>query len=1083
MKIELPGFGHDDNDNKPQDAKGGEGKVADDKSSNSFTAIWVRRPILAAVLNTLLVVAGLAALAGVEVRELPDVDRPIITVTTNYDGASPQTMDQEVTQVIEGAVARVSGLKALSSQSQFGISRVTMEFNDTVNLSEAANDARDAVGRIRNQLPDEVDEPRIVKADADSDAIMRLAVTSNKMSMEDLTQLVNNEIVDRLAAVEGVADVQLYGDQDKVFRVDINQSALAGRGLTVADVSKALASAALDVPAGSLKSTTQDIVVRTTASLTKPQDFENVMIGPNIRIRDVATVALGPDDGATVLRSNGVQGVGLGIIRQAQSNTLDISDGVKAAVAEMAKTLPPGTNIAITGDDAIFIQGALHEVEIALILSATVVFAVIFLFLRDFRATLIPAITMPVALIGTLVAIYLVGFSINILTLLAIVLATGLVVDDAIVVLENIVRRRSEGMGPRAAAVLGTQEVFFAVIATTATLAAVFIPLSFLPGQIGGLFKEFGFVLAFSVGLSSITALTLCPMLASRMLTKPMKEHHGLLGAFGNAFASVYARALHFCLDAPMVVIVFSVIFSIAAYNIFGLVKSELTPREDRATIMLRLNAPQGVSLDFTRDQMQRVEENLKPLRDSGEITNIFSISGFNNSKNSGFMVLTLAPWDQRSRSQDQIATDVNAAMMRVPALRGFINQANSLKIRGAGNGLQMALVGNDYTKLTETALKLVSQMETSPLFDTPRLTNEPTQAQLSVSIDRERASDLGIDITGLSTAMQSLLEGRSLVDVFVDGDALPVKLTSNTRPIDDPTDLENIFLKTGDGKIVPMSTIAKLTEGAVAPQLNREEQLASVSISSGLRDGVALGDAVKEMTALAKPLMVPGVRLMPMAEAKTLGENSNAMVMTFGFAIAIIFLVLAAQFESVLSSIIIMSTVPLGLACAAIALVLTDSSLNVYSQIGLVLLVGVMAKNGILIVEFANQLRDHGAGVREAIEKACAMRLRPVMMTMIATIIGGVPLVLAQGAGAEARVALGWVIVGGLGFAVLVTLFITPVAYLLLARFAKPHVHEEARFHEELAHASARKHLKKADEDEEDEKEKDKEPPLLAAE
>ena len=426
MKIELPGFGHDNAG--PAGASPASQDHGGAKSSQTFTALFVRRPILAAVLNTLLVVAGLAALAGIEVRELPDVDQPVITVRTNYDGASPQTMDQEVTQVIEGAVARVSGLKSLSSQSQFGSSRVTMEFSDTVDLSEAANDVRDAVGRVVNQLPDDADEPRIVKADADSDAIMRLAVTSSKLSMEDLTQLVDNEIVDRLAAVEGVADVELYGDQEKVFRVDVDQAALAGRGLTVGDVSKALESAALDVPAGSLESRTQDIVVRATANLTTPRDFENVLIASNVRLRDVATVSLGPDDGSTVLRANGVQGVGLGIIRQAQSNTLNISEGVKTAVAQMQSVLPEGTRIAITGDDATFIRGALHEVEIALALSATVVLAVIYLFLADWRATLIPAVTMPVALIGTLVAVYLVGFSINILTLLAIVLATGLVV-------------------------------------------------------------------------------------------------------------------------------------------------------------------------------------------------------------------------------------------------------------------------------------------------------------------------------------------------------------------------------------------------------------------------------------------------------------------------------------------------------------------------------------------------------------------------------------------------------------------------------------------------------------------------------
>lgn len=1033
----------DQHDTKAEDAK------------STFTALFVRRPILAAVINTLLVVAGLAAFVGVEVRELPDVDQPVITVRTDYEGASPQTVDQELTQVIEGAVARVSGLKALSSESQFGASRVTMEFNDTVDLAVAASDVRDAIGRVSYQLPDTVDEPRIVKADSDSQPIMRLAVTSSKLSMEDLTLLVDKQVVDRLAAVEGVADVELYGDQEKIFRVDLNQAALASRGLTVADVSTALSSAALDVPAGSLTSRTQDIVVRATANLETPRDFENVLIKDNIRLRDVASVNLGADDGTTTLRSNGVQGVGLGIIRQAQSNTLNISTGVAAAVAELQKVLPEGTRIIITSDDAVFIRGALHEVELALGLSALIVVVVLYLFLRDWRATLIPALTMPVALIGTLTAIYLVGFSINILTLLAIVLATGLVVDDAIVVLENIVRRRSEGMGPRAAAVLGTQEVFFAVLATTATLAAVFIPLSFLPGQLGGLFREFGFVLAFAVGLSSITALTLCPMLASRMLTKPMSEPKGLLAGFGNLFANTYEKWLRFTLNAPIVIIAVAVMFGAAAFVAFGLVKNELTPLEDRSLVSMRLTTPQGVSLEYTQDQIRRVEENLQPLVDSGDIRNIFSISGMGNSTNSGFMVMTLAPWGERTRTQNQIVADVNAAAAKVPAVRGFAIQSNSLRIRGAGNGLQFALVGNEHAKLTDAAIKLVQAMEKNPDFQTPRLDNEPTQAQLSVSIDRERASDLGIDITGLSTAMQALLEGRSIVDVFVNGEAYPVKLTSTMQPIDDPTDLQNIFLRTNDGKVVPMSTVVSLKEGAVAPRLNREQQLAAVSISAGLGDGVSLGQALQEAQALAQPLLPPGARLMPLAEAKTLGENSSGMAITFGFAIAIIFLVLAAQFESVLSSIIIMTTVPLGLACAIFALVLTGSTLNVYSQIGLVLLVGVMAKNGILIVEFANQLRDQGMAVREAIEKACALRLRPVMMTMIATILGGVPLVFAQGAGAEARIALGWVIVGGLGLATIVTLFITPLAYLLIARFAKPHAHEEQRLHEELVTAS----------------------------
>ncbi len=1021
----------------------------------TFTALFVRRPILALVFNALMIVAGLAAYAGIEVRELPDVDRPVVTVRTTFDGASPQTIDQELTKVIEGAAARVSGLKSISSSSQFGQSRVTLEFSDSVDLAVAANDVRDAIGRIADRLPEEADAPQIVKADSDSQPIMRLAVTSSKLNMDDLTLLVENQVIDRLASVDGVADVETYGDQEKVFRVDVNQSELASRGLTVGDLTKALSSAALDVPAGSLKSPTQTIVVRAMASLQTPEDFSNVILQNHVRLGDVANVTLGPRDGQTALRSNGVPGIGLGVIRQAQSNTLNISNGIKDAVAELSRTLPEGTRIAITSDDAVFIQGAIHEVVLALILAAVIVTGVIYLFLRDWRATIIPAVSMPVALIGTLAAVYLVGFSINILTLLAIVLATGLVVDDAIVVLENIVRRRSEGMGPRAAAVLGTREVFFAVIATTATLAAVFIPLSFLPGQVGGLFREFGFVLAFSVGLSSIVALTLCPMLASRILTKEMLEDHGLLGRFGTWFADAYRWSLHACLNAPLVVIVASLLFAGAAVLAFQTVRSELTPNEDRAMVMMRLTTPQGSSLEYTRDKMQRVEEYLQPLVNSGDISNVFSISGQGGQVNSGFMVLTLAPWGERHRTQGEIVADINRAAARVPALRGNAIQSNSLRIRGAGNGLQMALVGNDHEALTTAAAQLVKALDATGHYDTPRLTNEPTQAQVSVTIDRERASDLGIDITGLSTAMQSLLEGRSVVDVFVKGEAYPVLLTSNTRPLDDPTDLENVFLKTGDGKIVPMSVIASLTESSVAPQLNREQQLVSVAITAGLKNGLSLGDAVKEVTEISKSILPAGARLVPLAEAATLEENSSGMALTFGFAIVIIFLVLAAQFESVLSSVIIMSTVPLGLACAVFALIITGSSLNIYSQIGLVLLVGVMAKNGILIVEFANQLRDRGEEVRTAIEKACALRLRPVMMTMIATILGGVPLVFAHGAGAEARVALGWVIVGGLGFATLVTLYITPVAYLLIARFAKPHAHEEERLHEEMAHAS----------------------------
>lgn len=1028
-----------------------------ENAEKGITALFVRRPVLAFVINTLIVVAGLAAFFGVEVRELPDVDRPVITVSTTYSDAAAEIVDREVTAVVEGAVARVTGVKSISSASSYGSSRVTVEFNDGVDLNVAASDMRDAVGRVTNTLPDDADAPRIVKADANADAVMRLAVTSDTMPVEDMTILVEDQIVDVLASVDGVADVQTYGDRAKIFRVDIDQAKVASLGLTLADLSNALASVSFDAPAGSLTVGSQDIIVRASAAVQTPEAFEAIIINGKTKLGDVAKVTLGGDPGSTSLRSDGKTGIGIGIVRQAQSSTLDISKGVRAAADKIQQTLPEGMSIRVTSDDATFVQGAIHEVEIALVLSVTIVLLVIYAFLQDWRATLIPGFAMPVAMIGTIAGIYLAGFSVNILTLLAMVLATGLVVDDAIVVLENIVRRRNEGMGPRAAAVLGTQEVFFAVVATTATLAAVFIPISFLPGQTGGLFREFGFVLAISVLLSSVVALSLCPMLASRMLTEKSIEHghSGILGKLGAKLAAIYKSCLLACLNAPVIVILVSVLFAGAAYIAFGNVRQELTPTEDRSVVMLRISAPQGVSLDYTTSQMRRIETLIEPLRKSGEIESTFVSGGMGNSKNSGFMVLSLAPWDQRTRTQQQIAADITARTAQVPGVRTSLAQANSLGIRGAGNGLQFALVGNSYAELGDAAAKVLAEMEKDPRFRQPRLSTEATQPQLFVTVDRARASDLGIDIKGLSPALQAMLDGRKITSVFIEDRSYDVKLVSTTNPINDSTDLENIFVKAADGRFVPVSTIATLSERAVPPSLSREQQQRSVAITSGLSDDFALGDALKRVQEIAGPVLPAGSRLLPLAEAATLNETSGSMLTIFGFAIVIILLVLAAQFESFVSAVIIMATVPLGLACAVFALILTGTSLNAYSQIGLVLLVGVMAKNGILVVEFANQLRDRGMGVRQAIEEAATIRLRPVMMTMICTVLGGVPLVLAQGAGAEARIALGWVIVGGLGLATLSTLFLTPVAYLLLGRFITPKMAEEARLKRELEEAA----------------------------
>jgi HAE1 family hydrophobic/amphiphilic exporter-1 len=1001
------------------------------------TALFVRRPILAFVLNALIVIGGLAGLLGADVRELPAVDRPVVSISTDYSGAAPETIDREVTAVIEGAAGRVAGVQSISSNSRFGTSRVTVEFNDSVELDVAATDLRDAVARQINNLPDGADAPRVVKSDADSDAILRIAVTSASRSADALTTLVRDMAESRLLAAPGVADLQIFGERELSFRVDVDQMQLAARGLTLADLRAVLGNASFDAPAGALSSESQSLLVRTTAAIQTAEQIEALTVAGDVRLGDVAQVTLGPDPGATILRANGETGIGIGIIRQANGNSLAISESVRAVVADLQPMLPEDVRMFVTSDSADFIQGAINEVELALGLSVLIVTAVIFMFLRDARATLIPIIAMPVALIGTVAAIWAVGFSVNIITLLALVLATGLVVDDAIVVLENIVRRRSEGMGARAAAVLGTQQVFFAVLATTSTLAAVFVPLSFLPGQTGGLFREFGFTLAMAVLLSSVTALTLCPVLAARFL-RPHTPDHGLMTRIGEACARVYAGALRLVLAAPLVAATVAMLFALVAIAIFPTLRNELTPPEDRAVILLSVQAPQGVSLDYTDARMREIEALVAPLRDTGEVRSVFAIVGQGGQDSRGFMVITLADWADRVRSQQEIAAEINGKLRSVIGVRAFAIQPNSLGIRGAGQGLSFTLVGDNYDDLAENARALIDKMEADPRFGQVRLGYETTQPQLFVEIDRARAEDLGVEIAGMGEALQAVLDGRTVGTLFLDDDSFDIRLVANADPVNDPGDLERIFVPSGDGLMVPISTFVTLTERAVAPELAREAQMRSVSITAGLTPDLALGDALSQVETLAANILTDGTRIVPLAEAATLGETSAGLFITFGIALLMVFLVLSAQFESFVSAIIVMATVPLGLACAIFALAFTGGSLNVYSQIGLVLLVGIMAKNGILIVEFADQLREKGASVREAIEEASIARLRPVMMTMVATVVGGVPLLMASGAGAEARSVLGAIIVGGLGLATLATLFVTPVAYLLLAGFAR---------------------------------------------
>jgi HAE1 family hydrophobic/amphiphilic exporter-1 len=1033
------------------------------EASKGIAALCVRRPVLAVVFNLLIIVAGVAAFQGVEIREMPDIDRPVVTIRATYEAAAPETVDEQVTRVLESAASRVPGVKSISSSSRSGQSRVVVEFDDSVDLNVAANDLRDVVGNAERQLPDDVEDVSIVKADDNSDSIIRLAVTSPTMSIQDLTKLVEDSVVDRLAAVEGVADVTLFGEREPLVRVLIDPNALAARGITVSDLETALRSVALDDPAGSLSDRDQSLLVRADASVKSGEEVEAIRINRMTRVGDVADVIFGPAERRSAIRINGETGIGLGIVRQAQSNTLDISAGVKKVVAELDGSLPPDVSIRITSNEANFIGGALQKVLETLFEATLIVVAVIFLFLRSWRATIIPAVTVPIALIGTLAAIYMAGFSLNILTLLAIVLATGLVVDDAIVVLENIERHRAQGMGPRAAAVLGARQVFFAVLATTATLAAVFIPISFFPGRAGRLFSEFGFVMAFSVGLSMLVALTLTPMLASRLL----KEEGAAVRRSGNVVLRaiedigargerLYHRLLEQALRAPAVVLVAALIFAGAAVFTFTLLPEQLTPNEDRGSIPISITGPQGVGIDYMDAQLREVEAVVQPYVERGEVRNTFLLAGM-NSASSGFINLTLAPLNERKRSAQDIVRELNPKLQQIPGVQIFPRTANSLGIRGGGQGLQFAITGTDYDALADKAEEMRSAMEDLPVFDTVRLNYDTTQPELAVAINREAAADLGISVETLGQSLATLLDGREMGEYYVAGDAIPVRAQAPDGMIDDPGDLENTFVRTGEGRMVPLSSFVTVTERAVAPELTREGQRRAVPLTATLAPGVDLRQAMRALEELAPKFLPASMSTRYMGEAATLNETSAGVARTFAFALLVVLLVLAAQFESFLSAVIIMLTVPFGLAAAVFAIALSGGSINIYSQIGLVMLVGIMAKNSILIVEFANQLREQGYRVHDAIRAACRVRLRPVVMTMISTVVGGIPLVISGGAGAEARAALGWIVVGGLGFATIITLFVTPVGFLLLARFGKTRSAETERLESELADMTER--------------------------
>ena len=1010
--------------------------------------ISIKRPVFATVLSLLIVVFGVAALMGLPVREYPDIDPPIVSVSTDYTGAAAEVVDTQITQVIEGAISGIEGIRSIESSTEQGESRTSIEFNTSRDIDVAANDVRDAVARVANQLPDEADPPRIQKADSDARPMMWITLLSDVWDSAELSDFADRVLADRLSVLDGVADVRIGGERRYAIRVWLDRERLAARNITVAEVERALRDNNVELPAGQVDSSTRNFTVRAEGRLSSVEEFRNLVVRRDgndlLRLGEIANVQIGVESDISRLRANGKTAIGLGIIRQSKANTVAVSDAVRAELELIRDTLPPEVSLAESYDESIFIRASIKEVLITLSIAVSLVILVIFLFLRSWRATLIPAVTIPVAVIGAFIGLGFLGFSINVLTLLAIILAIGLVVDDAIVMLENIQRRIDEGEPPLLAAYRGAKQVAFAIIATTLTLIAVFVPISFMGGNVGRLFAEFGFTLAAAVIFSSLVALTLAPMLCSKWLQhSPESEEGHRLWAFSekvlNGLSNGYKKLLTFSLNQPGLLLGLGVAGLIIATVIFPRLPQELAPTEDRGVIIMPTSAPRGSTVEYTDHFVRQAETQLLPYLDEGIAGRFLSIVGFREEEDNAFMIMGLTHWGNRDIKQQQVTSDIRQKLADISGVRINVINPPGLGQRGFNQPVEFVVAGPDYESVQAWSEEIVERARDNPNLINVDTDFELTRPELRLNIDRDRAADLDITVQDVGLTLQTMMASRNVTTYVDRGREYDVIIQADDADRATPGDLEQIFLRPREGgELIPIKALVSVEEIGANPDLRRIDRLPAVVISASLADGYDLGSALTYLNNLAVDNLPPEARLSYKGLSREFQDSSAAIYLTFGLAFVIVFLVLAAQFESWIHPLIIMLSVPLAMTDALIALAWSGISLNIYSQIGIIMLLGLMAKNGILIVEFANQLRDKGYEVRDAILEGATLRFRPVLMTTISTVFGAIPLVIATGAGAESRAAIGMVILGGLVFATTLTLFIIPVLYNLLARFAK---------------------------------------------
>jgi len=1016
--------------------------------------VSIERPVFATVMSLLLIVLGIMAFSRLTLRELPAIDPPIVSVDVNYPGASAAVVETRVTQVLEDALSGIEGIETVQSRSRNGRASVTLEFTLNRDIEAAANDVRDAISGVADRLPDEADAPEVEKADSDSDTVIWLNMSSTTMDTLELSDYADRYVVDRLSSLDGVAQVRIGGRQRYAMRIWLDSAAMAARGITANDVEAALRAENVELPAGRIESGTRDFTLRVERNYRSPEDFETIPLregagGYVVRLGDVADIELSSAERRAYYHSNGQPNIGLGIVKTSTANALDVTRAARAQAEEIQKSLPEGTDIFVAFDDTVFIEASIDRVYATLLEAIALVLLVIWLFLGSFRAAMIPALTVPVCLTAAFIPLYLFGYSINLLTLLALVLSIGLVVDDAIVVLENIQRRVDMGEPRLLAAVRGTRQVAFAVVATTTVLIAVFLPVGFMEGNTGRLFRELSVALAGAVALSAFVALTLTPMMSSKLLRPHSEEKSTRVHRWVNTglarLSDRYQHALDRSIGRTWLIGALMLLTGVASYALVKVVPSELAPAEDRGAFFVSIVGPEGAGFDYTVEQVKQVEKIFAQRVGEGGAIRRFNARapggwGASEEMHTGNVIVFLEDWTQRDKTTAEVAESLRRDLDQLTGVRAQPRVGGGL-VGSRGQPVQIVLGGPEYAEIAQWRDVVMTRMEQNPGFFSIDSDYKETRPQMRVHIDRQRAADLGVSVTDIGRALETMMGGRRVTTFVQDGEEYDVLVQAGREGRAAPADLKAIQVRARGGELVPLSNLVTLSELAEAGSLNRFNRLRSITISAGLAPGYTMGEALAFLEGVVRSELPDYAQVDWKGESREYQKAGSAVLLTFALALLVVFLVLAAQFESFIHPLVIMLTVPLGVLGALLGLWITGGTLNLFSQIGIVMLVGLAAKNGILIVEFANQLRDAGRSVREAIIESAGVRLRPILMTSIATMVGAVPLVAAGGPGSASRATIGVVVIFGVGFSTVLSLFVVPAFYALLAPYTRsPH-------------------------------------------